>query len=209
MGLRARAPAPRDAYTGTMKMLLALALSLTAAVPAAAFDDLFGLEPGYAQAQEAMRQYRLEQARQRRAQGPRTKPIGDLLRPSRVPKQDAACVFAAVGRRAGVAAEAGVKAPEVFYASVTLLADFYSWYYSEFGPTAAAPRTITTVYLPRNHAVFMDDEGVSYSSARTIDDALAGQFALYFKGRGAAIDAAETERWFNAEFTAKGRSSCP
>ncbi len=191
-----------------MKILLAIALSSVIAAPAAAFDELFGgVDIGYAQAQEAIRLQKLEQARQRRAQGPRTKAIGDFFNPSRVAKQDVACMFAAVGRRAGAAPSADMKRPDVYHASVTLLTDYRDWYYAEFG-TESTPKTIATTYMPRQNVIFLDDEAKTYDSKRTADDVLAGQFALYYKNRGMNIDAAETERWFNETYTSKNRSSC-
>lgn len=198
-----------------MRTRLSLALLLFA-VPAFAFEGLFeGIDPAWAQAQEAMRQHKLEEARRKRAEGPRLKPLGDLVKPHRVPKQDPSCVFEAVGARLG-ASTTGKQRPEVWYASRTLLHDFAAWQISEYGPSIPYPNTISTAYLPSNNVIFMDDEGVGYAAARTIDDALAGQFTLYFEHkRGNPPDSAAAgkskeavERWFNSEYSAKGVSAC-
>lgn len=197
-------------------MRLALAFWLAAAAPACAFEGLFdGIDAGWAQAQEALRQHKLEEARRARARGPRLKPLGDVFKPHRVPAQDPRCVFAAVAGRLGAAT--AKEPPPVWYASRTLLYDYASWIYAEHGSQAPSPKTIATVYLPRQNAIFLDDEGESYTAARSIDDRLAGLFALAVRHRaGSPVDSpesrkvqAETELWFNAEHTSKRLSACP
>lgn len=185
------------------------------AFQASAFEGLFnGVDAGWIQAQEAMRQHKLDEARKARARGPRLKPVGDVFKPHRVPAQDSRCVFQAVAKRLGAAP--AQEPPPVWLASRTLLYDYAQWVYGERGIDIPAPQTIATTYLPRQNAIFLDDEGESYDAARTIDDRLAGLFESVIRHRaGGSIDSPmaraaqdEMERWFNAEYSSKKRSAC-
>lgn len=191
-------------------------LLLVVTFQASAFEGLFnGVDAGWAQAQEAMRQHKLDEARKARAGGPRLKPLGDVFKPHRVPAQDAKCVFQAVAKRLGAAASQ--EPPPVWLASRTLLYDYSMWVYGEHGVEIPAPKTIATTYLPRQNVIFLDDEGESYDAARTIDDRLAGLFESVIRHRAGGPIASpmaraaqdEMERWFNAEYSSKKRSACP
>jgi hypothetical protein len=185
----------------------------------------FGIPPGYAEAQEKMMEFNIEMARQRRASGPKTKFIGDIFNPSRVPGSEAdggtaahrRCILQAVAGHLGVENPGTGISERTWYASVTLLYDFRGWYYDEYGINKGDPVRIYTVFMPKSGVIFMDDEGVSYDKTRTIDDALAGQYALYLRyekmtqapdSPESKASAAETEKWFNSTFTAAEKSPC-
>lgn len=221
MGPAAQAPGLSYRYPVSMKrILLVLALTLLARPAAADFHALFdglGIPPGYAEQQEAMRQFKLQQERDAKARGSVGKQVGDVFLPSRVPSQKPLCVFQGVARLMGVEAAAESAVPRVWFASRTLLEDYNEWIYSETHKwETPAARKIETRYLPVNNVIFLDDENASYSSKRTIDDALAGQAALYYQ-RKAGVDpasaeakqrAAEIELQFNAQYTARKASAC-
>jgi hypothetical protein len=201
-----------------MRTRLSLALLLSAASPAYSFNELFqGIDPAWVQAQEAMREHRLEQARKRRAEGPRLKPLGDLVKPHRVHRQDFDCIYSRVADWLGADPAAAGKRPAVYHASRTLLHDYAAWLYAEHGPAIGHPKTISTTYLPRGNVIFLDDEAVEYRAARTIDDALAGLFVMDLERRAGKeflspetkAKVSEIERRFNAEYSSKGLSACP
>ncbi|MCX5797781.1 MAG: hypothetical protein NTY77_20010 [Elusimicrobia bacterium] len=196
--------------------LLLLALAVTVPCRAQSIQELFGVDPGPL-LQEAYRQQAEYEARQARERAQRAKGdwLGELTGSVLVPQQDQACMLAAVAKRLGVSVPAG-EPPAVYRASRGILEDYQSYYYSEFG-TQSTPRAIATLYCPSNNAIFIDDSAKSYGPGRGIDDALAGQYALYLQYRAlgrapgsaqAQAAAAEVEAWFHFAYTANKASAC-
>ena len=197
-------------------VLLAFAFLLAAPCRSQSIQELFGVDPGpllqEAYRQKAEYEARLERERAKKAKGDW---LGELTGSVVVPKQDQACMLAAVAKRLGVAVPAG-SAPAVYRASQVILEDYQSYYYSEFG-TQDTPRAVATLYCPSSNAIFIDDSAKSTTSRRSVDDALAGQFALYLQhkalGRApgsaeAKAAAAEVETWFHATYTSRKLSAC-
>jgi hypothetical protein len=201
-----------------MRKLAFLAFTFILAAPcrSQSIQELFGVDPGpllqEAYRQKAEYEARLERERAKKAKGDW---LGELMGSVVTPHQDQACMLAAVARHLGVAVPAGA-APAVYRASRVILEDYQSYYYSEFG-TRQTPRVVATLYCPSNNAIFIDDHAKSYGKGRGVDDALAGQFALYLQHRvmgrapgsaPAQAAAAEAEAWFHAAYTARKASAC-
>jgi hypothetical protein len=197
-------------------VLLASAFLLAAPCRSQSIQELFGVDPGpllqEAYRQKAEYEARLERERAKKAKGDW---LGELTGSVVVPKQDQACMLVAVAKRLGVAVPAG-SAPAVYRASRVILEDYQSYYYSEFG-TKDTPRAVATLYCPSNNAIFIDDRSKSYGSGRGVDDALAGQYALYLQHRVMGRDpgsaeakaaAAGIEAWFHEAYTAHKASAC-
>ena len=201
-----------------MKKLVLLAIALVFAVPcrAQSIQDLFGVNPGEmiqeAQRQQAEYEARLARERAQKAKGDW---LGELTGSVVSPRQDERCLLAAVAGHLGLNIPAG-EPPAVYRASRTLVEDYQSYYYAEIG-TNENPRVVATAYFPSNNVIFIDDSAKSYGPSRSVDDALAGQFALYLQYRGlgrapgsaeAAAAAAEAANWFHAAYTARKASAC-
>jgi hypothetical protein len=196
--------------------LLALAFAFAAPCGAQSIQELFGVDPGplihEAYRQQAEYEARLARERAKRAKGDW---LGEMTGSVLAPRQDQACVLAAVAERLGLAVPAGAP-PAVYRASRTIIEDYQTYYYAEVG-IQQTPKVIPTVYFQANNVIFIDDRSKSYASGRGVDDALAGQYALYLQHRVMGRDpgsaeakaaAAGIEAWFHEAYTARKASAC-
>lgn len=194
--------------------LAAVAVLLALSVCARAQQDFFGLTPEDAQgmmakamADQARHEAELAQKRAKKAQGPGF--VDQALR-TYATIADAACDFAAVSRHLGLLSQTG-PAPKVYLESRTTFEDFETYVFNEDG---SWPQKFTTTYLPKADVIFLDDHGSLYSAQKSIDDALAEQYAAaILMKRGAPAEtakaqAATVEAWFHGAYTASGKSAC-
>ncbi|MFA6028328.1 MAG: hypothetical protein WC969_00605 [Elusimicrobiota bacterium] len=195
--------------------LIALALAFSAPARSQSIDEIFGVDPGQiiAEAQRQQAKYEAE-LEVRRAKKQRIAAVLEFINAVKTPKQDERCVLSAVVRHMNVGTPSG-EAPDVYRASRTILEDYQTYYYAEIS-VQDTPKEIKTTYFPLSNIIFMEDAASAYDASKSIDDAIAGQFALYVQYRvlkrapssaEAQAAAAEVVSWFHATYTAQ-RAVC-
>jgi len=190
--------------------LAAVAVLLALSVCARAQQDFFGMTPedaqammGKAMADQARHEAELAQQRAKKAQGPGYVDLALGTYATLTNPQE--CILRAVGRHLGQPARSLEGAPKVYLESRTILEDFQVYVHNE---RDSWPNAFSTIYLRQANIIFLDDHSSLYSPKRTLDDALAGQYAAALSvGRVAEpVDVAES--WFHETYTKPGLSAC-
>ena len=203
-----------------MNRALLFVLALSCLIPtrlrAQSLEEMFGISPAelISESQRQQARYEAELA-VRRVRKARVAALKEFVGLAQTSRQDVRCVVAAVSAHLGVAVPAG-EPPAVYRASQTILEDYQSLYYAAVG-AQDTPQAVKTGYFPGANVIFIEDASSAYGAGRSIDDALAGQVALYVQHRAlgrnpssaqARASAAEVERWFHAAYTVPKQTAC-
>lgn len=197
-------------------MIAALAATLAYPSPASAFDP-FNIPQSELDAmfREGQRQW---EEHQRKKEAEREKAIrkGKIV----VLTHNEKCIFRTVAQHMNIALRSNDSGPAVYYASQIEFSQFQDAVKAEKG-NASTYETVTTIFLPKQNAVYLADDADFYPNNRTLDDILAHEFAHYFQYhyKGAKDnpkpnddeledEAGQVQFWFRETVSAAGMFLC-
>lgn len=200
-----------------MKMIPLLVLAVLAAAPAVA-DDFFGMSSSDAQAM--IGQVKADEHLQRlkdlgHAPSAVIAPVSKALGYTKTLSSRQDCVMTAVEAHMGIAQVLpGTEFPDVLYASETDAAHYRAAVKVQY--PNAKPGDVSSIYLSDFNVIYLADSASAYAKGGSLDGALAGQYARFldFTQRDVRdsarldADAAAVSAWYDAQYSAAGRSSC-